>query len=431
MAITKTFRVQQPGEIKLKVLNWLHQFNTFCFLDSNLYNHRAKNHEILIGAGVERKFESSESNALQQLQQFISEKKSWLFGHLNYDLKTSEHPVKENITPAHYRHDHLLFADVFFFEPSVILHIKKDELIICSENPDLVFKQIENAIEQQHLVNAKNISVQNKIGREEYISIIKKLQEHIHRGDCYEINFCLEFFAEDAFVDPFMLYQNLNAISPNPFSALYRIGDKWLVCASPERFLQKKGHNIISQPIKGTLPRVTKTEEGLKEEQLQLLNSAKEKAENVMVVDLVRNDLSRVCRQGTVKVDELFGIYSFPQVHQMISTVSGELKDDVNFEAIINATFPMGSMTGAPKIRVMQLIDQYEKSHRGIFSGTVGYINPEGDFDFNVVIRSLMYNQSTKYLSFQAGSGITIYADAEKEWEECLVKAKAIKEILG
>ena len=179
------------------------------------------------------------------------------------------------------------------------------------------------------------------------------------------------------------------------------------------------------------MPRVTKTEEGLKEEQLQLLNSAKEKAENVMVVDLVRNDLSRVCRQGTVNVDELFGIYSFPQVHQMISTVSGELKDDVNFEAIINATFPMGSMTGAPKIRVMQLIDQYEKSHRGIFSGTVGYINPDGDFDFNVVIRSLMYNQSTKYLSFQAGSGITIYADAEKEWEECLVKAKAIKEILG
>lgn len=429
MAITKTFRLQQPGAIKAKVLNWLRQFNTFCFLDSNQYEHREKNHEVLIGAGMRRKFESSETNALQDLQHFIASESAWLFGHLGYELQTSDHLSGESFKPAE-RVDKLLFADTFFFEPEIIIHIRKNEIVIVADDPAKVFKEIENSTEHVDRKLHKSISIQSKIIREEYIRIIKKLQEHIHRGDCYEINFCQEFFAENAQVDPFSLYENLNVISPNPFSALYKIEDKWLICASPERFLQKRGNKILSQPIKGTIARVSKIDEELKKEQQQLLQSTKEKAENVMVVDLVRNDLSRICKKGTVKVDELFGIYSFPQVHQMISTVSGELKEGINFENIINATFPMGSMTGAPKIRVMQMIDRYEKSRRGIFSGTVGYINPDGDFDFNVVIRSLMYNQSTKYLSFQAGSGITIYADAEKEWEECLVKAKAIKEIL-
>ena len=158
-----------------------------------------------------------------------------------------------------------------------------------------------------------------------------------------------------------------------------------------------------------------------------LYASEKDRSENVMVVDLVRNDLARVCKEGTVKVDELFGIYSFPQVHQMISTVSGELKVEISFSEIIKSTFPMGSMTGAPKRKVMELIDKYERSGRGIFSGAVGYITPDGDFDFNVVIRSIMYNASEKYLSFMAGSGITFYSDAEKEYEECLLKAEAMR----
>jgi para-aminobenzoate synthetase component 1 len=148
-----------------------------------------------------------------------------------------------------------------------------------------------------------------------------------------------------------------------------------------------------------------------------------------MVVDLVRNDLSKVCEEGTVQVDELFGIYSFPQVHQMISTISGKLKNNISFSEIIRATFPMGSMTGAPKRRVMQLIEQYETTKRGIFSGAVGYISPDGDFDFNVVIRSIMYNKSSGYLSFQTGSAITFYSDPQAEWEECLLKAEAMKKV--
>ena len=166
----------------------------------------------------------------------------------------------------------------------------------------------------------------------------------------------------------------------------------------------------------------------LKEE---LKNSRKDRSENVMIVDLMRNDLSKICEEGSVQVDELYGIYSFPQVHQMISTISGQLKNDISFTDILKATFPMGSMTGAPKKKVIELIELYEKTKRGIFSGAVGYIKPSGDFDFNVVIRSIMYNNLNNYLSFQTGSGITFYSDAEKEWEECLLKASAIKEIFN
>lgn len=429
LGISKTFSLNKEENIKAKVLNWLQQFSTFCFLDNNQYSHQERTNELLVGAGVARKFEMSGRDALPGLQKFIEGQKSWLFGHLAYGLQTPEHPAVLSIEPS-VREDKLQFSDACFFEPEVVLRINDGGLEVLCDNPDAVFESICAASEDKKSGTEINAVVQNKIDRPQYVNIIQKLQEHIHRGDCYEINFCQEFFAENADIDPFVLYGKLNAISPNPFSALYRGGDKWLICASPERFLQKKGRQLLSQPIKGTLPRTSEPGESLAGERLALQTNLKEKAENVMVVDLVRNDLSRVCKQGTVKVDELFGVYSFPQVHQMISTVSGELEDDVNFENIINATFPMGSMTGAPKIRVMQLIDQYEKSNRGIFSGTVGYITPNEDFDFNVVIRSLMYNQATKYLSFQAGSGITIYADAEKEWDECMVKARAIKEIL-
>ena len=149
-----------------------------------------------------------------------------------------------------------------------------------------------------------------------------------------------------------------------------------------------------------------------------------------MIFDLVRNDLSKICKEGTVKAEELFAVYSFPQVHQMISTIKGELKDDISFAEIIKATFPMGSMTGAPKRSAMGLIEQYEKTKRQLFSGSVGYISPQKDFDFNVVIRSIFYNAEANYLNYLVGSAITFYADAEKEYEECLLKAKAIIDTL-
>jgi para-aminobenzoate synthetase component 1 len=226
------------------------------------------------------------------------------------------------------------------------------------------------------------------------------------------------------------VFQRLTAISPNPFSALYKWHQSFLICASPERFLMKKGDQLISQPMKGTIRRNTGDTEEDEKLKSELKQSAKDQSENFMVVDMVRNDLSKICVDASVKVEELFGVYTYPHVHQMISTIGGQLKKDVQFSEIIKATFPMGSMTGAPKHRVMELIDEFEVSARGIFSGSVGYVNPERDFDFNVVIRSIMYNAVTKYLSYQVGSGITFYSDPEKEWEECLLKGEAIRKVL-
>ncbi|HMG82080.1 MAG TPA: anthranilate synthase component I family protein, partial [Ferruginibacter sp.] len=247
---------------------------------------------------------------------------------------------------------------------------------------------------------------------------------------CYELNFCQEFYAEPASIDPIAVYQQLTKLSPNPFAALYKLNDRYCLCASPERYLKKMGETVISQPIKGTAKRDLANKLLDEERKTSLLNSNKERSENVMVVDLVRNDLSKICQEGSVKVDELFGIYSFPQVHQMISTVSGRLQNDIHWVDAIKATFPMGSMTGAPKKRVMELIEKYEQTKRGLFSGSIGYINPEGDFDFNVVIRSILYNSNTQYLSFQTGGAITFYSNAAEEYEESLLKAEAIKTVL-
>jgi len=240
----------------------------------------------------------------------------------------------------------------------------------------------------------------------------------------------MEFFAEQALINPISVFQKLNSLSPMPFASLYKLEHKYLICCSPERFLKKSGSRIISQPIKGTARRDVdpKKDEQIKEE---LQNSEKERAENMMIVDLVRNDLAHSSKPGTTKVEEFFGIYTYNQVHQMISTISSELKDGLAFTEAIKNAFPMGSMTGAPKIKAMELIETYEESRRGLFSGAVGYITPEQDFDFNVVIRSVLYNAATKYLSFQTGSAITYDSVAEKEYEECLLKAKAILQVLN
>ena len=272
-----------------------------------------------------------------------------------------------------------------------------------------------------------NFELVKKSADEKKIAALKK---HIQRGDCYEINFCQEFFSLNAQVDPSFLYHQLKTISPNPFSAFYKLEDKFCMCASPERFLKKTGNKIISQPIKGTSKRVT--EDKIKDEASKsyLINSEKEKSENVMIVDLVRNDMSRFCKEASVKVTELFGIYSFPQVHQMISTIEGLVDEDIHWTKIIESCYPMGSMTGAPKIRVMELIEKYESGSRGLFSGSIGYVSPDGDFDFNVVIRSLFYNETKKLLSFNAGGGITFYSEASQEYQESLIKASAIKNVL-
>jgi len=409
------------------MLSWANQFNICCFLDNQQYNLPHHSIECMAAAGAVQTLATRAGTAFEQLQAFYEQHRDWLFGHLSYDLKNET----DGLTSANA--DGVGFPDLSFFVPEVILQLSEQELLIGAFDArhERIFHEICNmhvpAAPAQHLATPIN----NRISKEEYIHIIQQLQQHILRGDCYEINFCQEFFAEQVDIDPLQVYCSLSNTSPNPFAAYYKTGQQYLLCASPERYLKKEGERIFSQPIKGTSQRnLNDAGEDVKSKE-HLYNSAKDRSENVMIVDLVRNDLSKICEEASVKVEELFGIYSFPQVHQMISTVSGQLRSDIHFIDAIKATFPMGSMTGAPKKRVMELIEQYEQTRRGIFSGAVGYITPEGDFDFNVVIRSIMYNAGSKYLSFQAGSAITFYSDPEKEYEECLLKAAAIKKVLA
>lgn len=420
------FPLQSLGDMKEKVLNWVDPFSIFCFLDNNRYPSSEHSVELLVAAGAMEIVSGNAGQVLPEFQQALDKENAWWFGHLGYDLKNETEPGLHSGLP-----DQIGFADLFFFRPLHILRLSEDRLeILSAGNPADVWQEINQVIPSSHQGTGPAPEVKSRFTRTEYIQQVEQLRSHILRGDCYEINFCQEFYAGNVSLDPVTLYRSLSRLSPNPFSAYYRNEEKYLVCASPERYLKKKGRQLISQPIKGTSPRYP--DNPVKDAQSRdgLLQSQKDRSENVMVVDLVRNDLARICRRSSVKVDELYGIYSFPQVHQMISTISGELEEDIPFSHIIRASFPMGSMTGAPKRRVMELIERYERTRRGLFSGAVGYITPDGDFDFNVVIRSLFYNASSGFLSYQVGSGITFYSDPEKEYEECLMKGEAIRKVL-
>ncbi len=329
-----------------------------------------------------------------------------LFGCVGYNLKNRFEKLKSE------KPDRTGFPDFGFFEA---------QGFFCDD---------EFAWEDAFPRPVSPVRINARMSREEYTEAVRKVQNHLRLGDIYEMNLCMEFYAEGVFADPFSLYLRLTEFSPMPFSCFLKMGSRYLICASPERYLAKRGNTLISQPIKGTAPRGENSEEDGRLAQ-ELLRSEKERSENVMIVDLVRNDLSRVAAPGSVMVDELCGLYSFPKVHQLISTISGQIKEGKEPDDLLRATFPPGSMTGAPKISAMQLIEKYEKSNRGLFSGSVGYILPDGDFDLNVVIRSIFYNAETGYLSFQIGGAITLLSDPASEYEECMVKALAISKVLG
>lgn len=276
--------------------------------------------------------------------------------------------------------------------------------------------------------NKFSISSENILCRttkEEYIPHVQNLKRKIQEGQIYEINYCIEFYVENAEIDPISVYQRLNRNTEAPWSCLLKSDDSYIISASPECFLKKRGNKLSSHPIKGTARRSNNPEEDSLIGK-SLLNDQKERGENIMITDLVRNDLSKIAEKSTVKVDELCGLHTFKTVHQLISSVSCTLKPGTGFDEIIRSTFPMGSMTGAPKVRAMQLIDEEENFSRGLYSGSCGYISPDGNFDFNVIIRSILYNRNTKYISFPVGSAITALSDPEKEYEECLLKAKAM-----
>lgn len=421
-----TFPVENFDKIKRKVLAFGNTARTFCFLDNHDYNF-SKSYECLAAIGAASSVIKQDNNVrIEDLDHFLTENGDWIFGHLSYDLKNEI----EDLSSANPTNIH--FPDYFFFVPSILVILSQEELTVGCLNdiPQTVFEAILGE-DDRKIHRRTNTSLHKSISRREYLRRVEDIQKHIHLGDCYELNFCQEFFANDIPITPLECYLSLTEISPNPFAAFYKLGQRFLCCASPERYLKKVGEEIFSQPMKGTISRKVDDvnfDETLKKE---LAESEKEKAENTMIVDLVRNDLSKVCEEGTVRVKEHAAVYSFPHVHQMISTVEGKISPSVKFSDIVKATFPMGSMTGAPKRKVMQLIEKFESVKRGLFSGTVGYFTPEKDFDFNVVIRSIQFDVESKALSIMTGSAITAQSDPDKEYGECLVKASALAEAIG
>lgn len=415
MRIKKKFHLDDVSLFKQKSIRWANRFVHFHYLNGNDLPYLYGAFPCVLAVSNQASFVLRSAEALNSLL----EKEEWVFGHLGYGVA---HPE--------YHKSHLGFQESEWFCPDTLLTFLHPNVVEIESvwMPDSVFKEIS----QLNLESQPKEKVQWKASetKEEYIQRITDLKKHLLRGNIYQVNFCIHFSASVQQLDPMTVYEGLNTVSPMPFSSLMKLNDRYIISASPERYLKRMNTKVISQPMKGTAPRNLDPFQDKKNiESLQ--NSNKERAENVMIVDLVRNDLSQVCKAGTVKVESLCEVRSFTPVHQMISTVVGELENSVSLEEIVKATFPMGSMTGAPKISAMELIQQFEAQERGAFSGALGYISPEGDFDFNVLIRSVFYNSTLKQTTYSVGGGITVLSEPEEEYKECLLKAKVIEQVLG
>lgn len=424
----KTVPIAHLQKVKKKLLQWAAQYTEVCWLDSNQYPQQHTSHEAVLAVGALSFLQTDYKNAFQKLKDYQTKTNDFIFGYFGYDLKNDvEHLNSKNT-------DHLLFPDLYFFQPQKIIEIKDHQLIFkyhisVVNEIEKDFSEIQAIEIEEYNYNSK-VQITPRIKKENYFEKFNAILKHIQRGDIYEMNFCQEFYANNVTIHPLFAYQKLNDISASPFATFFKIKDKYILSASPERYLRKIGNKLISQPIKGTAKR-SKNKQDDDELKYELSQNIKERAENIMIVDLVRNDLSHIAQKGSVKVDELCKVYTFEQVHQLISTVSCQLKKGVHPVDAIKYTFPMGSMTGAPKISAMKIIENIEETKRGVYSGTVGYFTPNNDFDFNVVIRSILYNQQQRYVSYSVGGAITSKSIAEKEYEECLLKAKAMKTVLN
>ena len=435
-------QIENPFQFKQQVLSWAQQFREIVYLDSNDYPQQYSSYDCILAVDAFTSIRTDYHNAFEDLKQYQQVTKDWLFGYLSYDLKNDIEVLNSN------NFDGLNFPELFFFQPKKLFLLKGNQLEIqylnlCDDELEEDFEEIRLQItdcgpERKRTGEAlqiadiplSEIEIKQRISKENYLEKVSKILEYIHRGDIYEANFCMEFFAENANIEPLEKFLKLNEISKSPQAVFFKNNKQFLLSASPERYIKKEGDFLISQPIKGTAKRFLNPLEDEESKNL-LASDPKERAENIMVSDLVRNDLSRTAQKGSVNVEELCSIYSFEQVHQMITTITSKLDNQYTAVDAIKTTFPMGSMTGTPKVSVMKIIEELEETKRGLYSGSVGYFMPNGDFDFNVVIRSILYNQENKYVSFSVGSAITSLSIPEKEYEECLLKAKAMREVLS
>lgn len=426
MRTEKHIYLSEPEKFKEKLLSWVQHEDVYVWFDSNedlgkgLYG----TYGSVLALDAESELTSSYKNAFKTLKDYRNFVKDYVFGYFGYDLKNDIENLQSN------NFDGIGFEDLYFFQPKKLFFFKEQGLTLsylpsCKKEMD---KDIEDILKDLpgKIIPSNKVHIKQRSSEEKYAEKLDKIQAHIHRGDIYEMNFCMEFYAEDARIDPLAVYQKLNRITGSPFATFLRVHDKYLLSGSPERFVKKAENKVISQPIKGTARRsAIQGEDDLIRN--KLLNDPKERSENIMIVDLVRNDLSKTAVKGSVKVEELCGVYTFKQVHQLVSTVVSEVSPETNVVDIIRSLFPMGSMTGAPKISAMEIIEELEETKRGLYSGAVGYFTPDNDFDFNVVIRSILYNATERYVSFSVGGAITALSKKENEYKECQLKAAAMK----
>ena len=412
---------------KNQLLSWSQQFEEIVWLDSNQCIQSHATYDAVLAVDAFTGIQTDVINGFDKLKEYQKTTKDWIFGYLSYDLKNDIEPLSSQ------NFDGLNFPDLYFFQPKKLFFFKKNTVTIMylncvSDEISLDLIDIETFSESMETKSTNDIKIESRVSKASYIEKVTAMLSHIQRGDIYEANFCQEFYAT-AKLDPLHTYLKLNSIALTPFATFFKNGNHFLLSSSPERYLKKEGSTITSQPIKGTTRR---SENRIEDQDLKsvLKSDQKERSENIMIVDLVRNDLSKIAKKGSVTVTELCEIHSFKQVHHMISTIVAEALPSLTPVDMITATFPMGSMTGAPKISAMKIIEALEETKRGVYSGAVGYFSPAGDFDFNVVIRSILYNAYNSYVSFSVGSAITSKSTPEKEYEECLVKAKAMRSVL-
>jgi para-aminobenzoate synthetase component 1 len=424
----RTFSVDNRQEFKHNLLFWAQQFETAIWLDSNNYKQQYASFDTALAVEEFTSIKTDYFNAFEKLKEYQTITKDYIFGYISYDVKNDVEDLTSN------NFDGLDFADLYFFQPKKLFFIKDNSvefhyLKMVDDEMEFDFEEIQKTKNPEILRSENDIKIKLRIHKDEYYQKVTKVLEHIKRGDIYEANFCQEFYAENSTINPIEVYNHLNKISTPPFATFLKIEHQYALSASPERYIKKEGTKIISQPIKGTAKRL-RSEIDDAQIASDLSRDTKERSENVMIVDLVRNDLSKSAKKGSVKVEELCKVYTFKQVHQMISTVVSEIEENIHPVAVLKSTFPMGSMTGAPKFSAMKIIENLEETKRGLYSGSVGYFTPNGDFDFNVIIRSILYNEEKKYISYSVGSAITAKSIPEKEYEECLLKAKAMKYVL-
>ena len=420
----KVFKVENMNHFKDKLLFFSKSKENVILLDSNS---KKNDYEFIFSYGKISELKSFD-NSLDKLDNYIKKVDDWIFGFISYDLKDEIEGFKSK---------NLKYFDVpnlSFFQPSTIWVFDGVELKALYFDEKELF-DVWNEINKIHIScdsikSNPNVELKGRLSKEEYIKKIKNIKKRIKMGDTYELNFCFDFFNDNTKINPENTFKKLNKLTESPMSVYYKDHHLHVLSSSPERFIKRNKKTIISQPIKGTKKRGKNIDEDVFLIN-SLKNSIKEKSENHMIVDLVRNDFSRIAKKGSVKVTELSKINTYKNIHQMVSTIEAQIENDMFFSTILKSTFPMGSMTGAPKIKTMKIIDELEETSRGIYSGAIGYIDPNKNFDFNVVIRTIIYDDKLSKISVNVGSGITFKSDPKDEYEECLTKIDALKKSLS